>query len=429
MYHRELITYYLMGIGGMTVCCLGLIGNMLSLVVLTHRSMRSSTYSYLSALCICDSLGLIFTVVILVKDLRTPVLGKPPWPWYEGIYPYLFPYVHPAVYTLQVTSIWLTLAFTVDRYIMICHPFKAEPFCTVSRARKVIVGLGIGSVLFNIPKFFEYETLTIPYGNSTKIGCDLTDFGENEIFRRTYHSYFYIIFICGIPFLTLAVLNSFLMHAVRLSRQKGREINVVERKRMDTTVMLIGVVVVFFICQMPALVSRVIWAFEEDTKSHSQMLLFALNEIGNFMIVLNSAINIVPYYFFGKKFRHHFWLVFCQCLLKYDRFRSLTHTNSMTVIEPDRRISNGSYRAGQVDFNRQRSSNSTQYQSEMWYSNHGNQGTGLQLDMPISEPICTESSLILEKKEPKDVNASQTNGRVDRTHGLLLGKEDTKPSR
>ncbi len=64
--------------------------------------MRSSTYSYLSALSVCDSFVLILTMVMLIKDLDKPVRGEDRWPWDEGVYPYLFPYVHPAAFALQV---------------------------------------------------------------------------------------------------------------------------------------------------------------------------------------------------------------------------------------------------------------------------------------------------------------------------------------
>ena len=341
-YIRDLITYYLLGIGGLTVCCFGLIGNILSLIVLSHRTMKSSTYSYLSALAVCDFLVLIFTIVLLVKDVERPVKGENKWPWADGIYPYLFPYVHPAAFSFQVISIWLTLAFTVDRYLMICHPFSAEPYCTVSRARKVIVGLFVGGLIFNIPKFFEYETLPVPMPitNETKVVCDLTEFGRSTIFRELYHSWLYIICICGVPFVILAVLNSFLMHAVRVSRQRGQEINSAEKKRNDTTIMLIGVVVIFFLCQMPALVSRTIWAFDSNPRhSFKKLSLYTMNEIGNFLIVLNSSINIVPYYFFGRRFRRQFWKLFCVCLLRYKRFQRLSRSFSVTVME--RKASNG----------------------------------------------------------------------------------------
>ena len=336
VYARDLLTYYIMGVGGMTLCCLGLVGNMLSLVVLTQRSMRSSTYSYLSALAVCDSLMLLLTIILLMKDVNRPVKGAPRWAWDEGIYPYLFPYVHPGAFTFQVTSVWLTLAFTVDRYIMICHPFKAEPFCNVSRARKVVCSLYILAFLFNLPKFFEYETVAIhlPMQNgSNKIGWDLTSFGRSHVFRELYHSWFYIAFVCGVPFMTLAVLNGCLMYAVHLSRLRGREINVAEKKRNDTTVMLISVVVVFFICQMPALVSRTIWAFEPDQKAFHRLPLYTLNEMGNLLIIMNSSINIVPYYFFGRRFRRNFWKLFCRCLLGYEKFQKLSRSFSLTVFD------------------------------------------------------------------------------------------------
>ena len=348
---RSLITYYLMGIGSMSMCCLGLVGNMLSLVVLTHRHMRSSTYSYLTALAVCDSLVLLLTIVLLVHDLDKPEPGQQRWPWDKGIYPYLFPWVHPAAFGCQVLSIWLTLAFTVDRYLMICHPFCAEPYCTISRARKVILALAIGAFLLNIPKFFEYETnmISMPPDNQTRATYDLTLFGRSNLFRELYHSWFYIVFVCGVPFLALAILNGFLIHAVRLSRQRGREINAAERKRNDTTVMLISVVVVFFICQMPALVSRTIWAFEKNPRVLFERLQFyLLNEIGNFLIILNSAINIMPYYFFGQRFRKQFWRLFCQCLMGYKRFQKATRSFSLTLLQ-ERRMSNGSTRHGSRD--------------------------------------------------------------------------------
>ncbi len=75
---------------------------MLSLIVLTRKTMRSSTYSYLSALSVCDTLVLILTMVLLIKDVDKPVKGEDRWPWDEGIYPYLFPYVHPAAFSFQV---------------------------------------------------------------------------------------------------------------------------------------------------------------------------------------------------------------------------------------------------------------------------------------------------------------------------------------
>ncbi len=79
-------------------------GNILSLLVLSRKTMCSSTYSYLSALSVCDSFVLLLTMALISNDLDRPVRGQDRWPWdaLEGVYPYLFPYVHASAFALQV---------------------------------------------------------------------------------------------------------------------------------------------------------------------------------------------------------------------------------------------------------------------------------------------------------------------------------------
>lgn len=330
--HREKLLYYLMGIGGSIVCCLGTIANAVSIAVLTRRSMRSSTYTYLAALAVCDSLVLFLTLLIIINDTQHPDSPKQ----MDEFHAILFPFVHPSAVVFQVTSIWLTLAFTVDRYIMICHPFKAERMCRRSRARKVIISIYIMGLAFNIPRFLEYKTtfltLTVTPNSSqviTVYGIQTTPLGNSVLFRELIHSWLYLLFICGIPFFTLVILNAFLIRAVHLSRLKGKEINPREKHRNDTTIMLIGVIVIFLICQGPALVSRMIYAFRPASESTTAG--FTLNEVGNFLVLLNSAINIVPYYLFGRKFRIEFLRIFCSCMLDKDDVRRLSRNYSVSL--------------------------------------------------------------------------------------------------
>ena len=303
---RQYLTYYIMGIGGMAVCCLGIIGNILSIVVLTQKCMNSSTYSYLTSLAVCDLLFLLFSMIILVKDTEKPPhnhLFNSNHNLLVYFSKYSFMYVHPIAFTLQVISIWLTLAVTVDRYILVCHSHKAERFCNVSRARKVIAGIYLLGVLYNIPKFFEYgTTYSKEEGQElTLVGSKVTEFGRSELFRLLFHSWLYLIFIYIIPFMALAILNTFLKIAVAKSLKRGGQFSIctLDRKSYNTTVMLIGVVVIFFLCQTPALISHMIWAFK-PTVMFTSVSCYALNEVGSLFVIMNSSINIVPYFFFCK---------------------------------------------------------------------------------------------------------------------------------
>lgn len=332
MHERNLLMYYLMGICGMSVCAFGIIGNILSAVILTRTSMKSGTYSYLTALSISDLLFLILTMFILSRDSEKPLQEIT---WGKSYYIKLFPYIHPAAITFQVTSIWLTCAFTVDRYIMICHPFKAERWFKISTARKSIVGVFLAGLLFNMIRFFEYESSEITVSNDTnrrQLVIKLTDLGSSEGFREIVHSWLYLTCVAGFPFLSLLVLNIFLIHAVHESKKKGKLINAREKRRNDTTIMLIGVVVIFLTCQGPALISRMIWAFDYQ-KAFVSTPWYTFNEVSNFLVILNSAINIVPYYFFGKRFRNQFWKIFCKCFFTKEEIRRLSRKLSTSMHE------------------------------------------------------------------------------------------------
>jgi len=51
---------------------------------------------------------------------------------------------------VNVSSLSIT-AFTVERYIAICHPMRAQTMCTVSRAKRIIIVLWLFGVLYCAP--------------------------------------------------------------------------------------------------------------------------------------------------------------------------------------------------------------------------------------------------------------------------------------
>ena len=46
------------------------------------------------------------------------------------------------------------IAFTIERYIGICHPMRAQYICTVKRAKMIIAGIWLFSLIYNSPWLF-----------------------------------------------------------------------------------------------------------------------------------------------------------------------------------------------------------------------------------------------------------------------------------
>ena len=112
------------------VCLPGLMGNILTLIVLSNRNMRTSTNAFLSALAVADSIKLTndllyFCTIVLLRT--NDVVGN-------RAYGYLYPYAH-FIFSMSVcVSSWLTVSVAVERYIMVCHPTRARHVCSRGRA-------------------------------------------------------------------------------------------------------------------------------------------------------------------------------------------------------------------------------------------------------------------------------------------------------
>jgi len=102
-----------------SVVLFGVSGNLVNVAVLTRRSMKSSTNSYLTALAVCDILYLIFALTMTLNHYS----GVSSSAWYQH---YRLPFGRSLTDTASNTGIWLTLTFTVERYIGVCHPMKGK---------------------------------------------------------------------------------------------------------------------------------------------------------------------------------------------------------------------------------------------------------------------------------------------------------------
>lgn len=120
---------------------------MVVIVVLRSRGMRTPTNCYLVSLAIADSMVLLASVPngIIAYYLLGDV-----WIWGRvGCALFIF------LQFLGINASSLSIAaFTVERYIAICHPMLAHKLCTVRRAKRIILYVWLFATAYCGPWLF-----------------------------------------------------------------------------------------------------------------------------------------------------------------------------------------------------------------------------------------------------------------------------------
>lgn len=324
----KLLSYWIDGIVTNLVVILGLVGNLLTIIILSQRAMRSSTNYYLCALAVWDSIVLVSTCFLIGLP------GANIQSYTNHGHAYVVSYVYPLALVAQTATIWLTVSFTVERYIAVCHPLKAASMCTISRAKIIIAGVSFGSALYNIPRWFDFRPRVFlnPSTNQTMVSIIRTRFSQNPLYLKVYFSWLYVPMMVIVPLLLLSFLNTFLILAVRRSRRQRKDMNVKQSRENNITIMLVSVVIVFIICQVPALVYNLAFAIN-NRYVEIDFGYQVLSKIRNFLVTLNSAVNFLLYCALGQKFRRIFLHIFFRkCINESYIPMSGVHGQTTTVV-------------------------------------------------------------------------------------------------
>ena len=123
----------------------GMIGNILVIVVVIRtKTMHTPTNCYLISLSVADCLVLVSATLPAIPETFFQINE---WPFGRTMCSLL---VFLQYLGVDMSSLSIT-AFTVERYIAICHPLKSQTVCTVRRAKRIIAGLWLFGVLYCSP--------------------------------------------------------------------------------------------------------------------------------------------------------------------------------------------------------------------------------------------------------------------------------------
>ncbi|XP_062860792.1 thyrotropin releasing hormone receptor 2 [Trichomycterus rosablanca] len=325
------------------VCGIGIVGNiMVVLVVLTTRHMRTPTNCYLVSLAVAD---LTVLVAAGLPNISESLLAT----WIYGHAGCLgityFQYLGINVSSCSIT------AFTVERYIAICHPMRAQTVCTVSRAKRIIAGVWVFTCVYCMLWLFLVD---IQVNSDGRVQCGYRV--SRDLYLPIYLIDFAIFYV--IPLLLAIALYGLIARILYLNplsqppdtgtvtattlrrsckepvdtgkgSRRGRPKSTLS-SRKQVTKMLAVVVVLFALLWMPYRTLVLINSFVSKPYLDAWFLLLCRT-----CIYANSAINPVVYNLMSQKFRSAFrGLYRCQHQTGHQRSLSTLQTGYSVARDP-----------------------------------------------------------------------------------------------
>ncbi|XP_041072356.1 probable G-protein coupled receptor 139 [Carcharodon carcharias] len=217
------------------------------------------------------------------------------------------------VYAARDCSVWLTVAFTFDRFVAICCPNLKRKYCTKDSATRVITIICSLCCLKNIPWYFVYEPLYIM--NNVPWFCSIKLFFYSSPLWAAFH-WIDRILTPSIPFVLILLFNSMTVGHILVASRVRRRLwvkSAVENQsdpemenRRKSIVLLFTISGCFILLWMVYLVEFLYIRITNDyyfAGSNIDDPKFILQESGNVLQLLSCCTNTFIYTVTQSKFR------------------------------------------------------------------------------------------------------------------------------
>ncbi|TRY77947.1 hypothetical protein TCAL_09774 [Tigriopus californicus] len=337
--------FYIEGLSIAIVGTFGLVINGVAIFLLTRQKTLRTFHVLLVTLTMFDFLHIILSIACF----SLPKLS----PWYRNhVLIFIIPYLIPCAQITLASSSFSTVGLTIERYISVCWPYFCYRFRI--RASYFIVPVITFSILYNVPRFFEWRTVSevveIPcqqrifVTNDTNLvpgevflatdenilDSNCTDFVTNislqarslrkhPLYIAVYINWMNFIINLLIPIVGLIYLNCAIYRNMPRIRQfqapsapsgscKRRTSYVVEseaarqqreqEQERDTryTRASILMVIVFLLCHGPRFATNVMELMFYDESRTQPEWFHVLVSVTHFLVTVNSSFNFLIYF-------------------------------------------------------------------------------------------------------------------------------------
>ena len=294
----NLLSFLLDGVLQFIISCLGILGNVTSIFILTRKELYSFFNQLLVVLVMYDLIYLITTMIESTTKLGVE----------HEAHTFLFPYLlYPLNAMSMMGSIYMTMAVGLERYIAVYHPIEYSMVANDAsshskRLVKYVAPITLFAVTFNIPKMLEIQMAS----KNGKVFLEPTDLRISDAYVTWYHNYARLLILGVIPLTVICCLNYKIYRAVNKRRRNTR------RKQEDNINMVLMMIIVSFVfCNILRILLNMheITVIEEISLCRCSNLggfpiwIIILGFVSPILLVINSATNLLIYCVFGTNFR------------------------------------------------------------------------------------------------------------------------------
>ncbi|XP_055889410.1 neuromedin-U receptor 2-like [Biomphalaria glabrata] len=300
----------------------GMVGNICTcLVIARSHSMQTTTNYYLFSLAVSDLLLIFF--------------GLPPelyaiweaYPWRLGE---PFCYLRQTVLELTSYASVLTItAFTVERYLAICHPLLAHKITALSRAVKIIITIWTVSVGVALPYAVHtriYYGVVIPGTDIPVPDSLICSIPQHFLSGFMYYMFQVSTFLFFIGPVTLIVIL-YIMIGIALRRSPLSRASSDEKRyssmhsssslphqpRRVVIRMLVAVTAAFIICWAPFHTQRLMILYVSLWTPHMLAVQSHIFYISGVLYFVSSTVNPILYNVISKRYRAAFKQIIFPC--------------------------------------------------------------------------------------------------------------------
>nr|XP_018906643.1 PREDICTED: neuropeptides capa receptor-like [Bemisia tabaci] len=270
--------------------------------------MHTATNFYLFSLAVSD-------LLLLVSGL--PFEMYTIWHRYEYAFSEAFCVLQGYAAETSANATVLTItAFTMERYVAICHPFLTHTVSKLSRAISFIIGIWLLALCLAVPQAIQfgivYESRNETNSGEYAASCTI----KWVLMKHAFEISTCLFFITPMTLITvLYILIGVKLRGSKMLKRSSVTSVSAERKNVRSQNhvirMLVAVVVAFFLCWAPFHAQRLLAVHlasnENETPNHAFTIFYSiLTYTSGILYYLSATINPLLYNIMSKKFRDAF---------------------------------------------------------------------------------------------------------------------------